>query len=84
MRTDFVAREVVTGLRRNVTMTIAMVLTTAISLALVGTGLLAVRTIDRTEQLYSDRVEVQVALTADVSAAETSAVSATCTSTRSL
>jgi len=47
------------------------VLTTAISLGLVGTGLLAVRTIDRTEQLYSDRVEVQVALTADVSAADT-------------
>ncbi|GAA1178076.1 permease-like cell division protein FtsX [Pseudonocardia alaniniphila] len=68
MRTDFVFREVITGLRRNVTMTIAMVLTTAISLGLVGTGLLAVRTIDRTEQLYSDRVEVQVALTSDVSA----------------
>ena len=71
MRTDFVVREVATGLRRNVTMTVAMVLTTAISLALVGTGLLAVRTIDRTEQLYSDRVEVQVALTADVSVADT-------------
>lgn len=70
MRTDFVVREVATGLRRNVTMTVAMVLTTAISLALVGTGLLAVRTIDRTEQLYSDRVEVQVVLTADVSAAD--------------
>jgi cell division transport system permease protein len=68
VRTDFVFREVITGLRRNVTMTIAMVLTTAISLGLVGTGLLAVRTIDRTEQLYSDRVEVQVALTSDVSA----------------
>jgi cell division transport system permease protein len=71
MRSDFVVREVLTGLRRNVTMTIAMVLTTAISLGLVGTGLLAVRTIDRTEQLYSDRVEIQVALTSDVSAADT-------------
>jgi cell division transport system permease protein len=70
VRSDFVVREVVTGLRRNVTMTIAMVLTTAISLGLVGTGLLAVRTIDRTEQLYSDRVEVQVALTSDISAAD--------------
>ena len=70
MRSDFVVREVVTGLRRNVTMTVAMVLTTAISLGLVGTGLLAVRTIDRTEQLYSDRVEVQVALTSDISAAD--------------
>ena len=70
MRTDFVVHEVVTGLKRNVTMTVAMVLTTAISLGLVGTGLLAVRTIDRTEQLYSARVEVQVALTSDVSAAD--------------
>lgn len=70
MRSDFVVREVLTGLRRNVTMTVAMVLTTAISLGLVGTGLLAVRTIDRTEELYSDRVEVQVALTQDISAAD--------------
>ena len=78
MRTDFVVREVRTGLRRNVTMTVAMVLTTAISLGLVGTGLLAVRTIDRTEQLYSDRVEVQVALTADVSTADTDCSQAVC------
>ena len=59
MRADFVLCEVVTGLRRNLTMTIAMILTTAISLGLLGTGLLAVRTIDRTEQLYCDRVEVR-------------------------
>ncbi|MBC8093933.1 MAG: ABC transporter permease [Pseudonocardia sp.] len=82
MRSDFVVREVLTGLRRNVTMTIAMVLTTAISLALVGTGLLAVRTIDRTEELYSDRVEVQVALTADVSAADTDCSQPICTGLR--
>ncbi len=82
MRTDFVFREVLTGLRRNVTMTIAMVLTTAISLGLVGTGLLAVRTIDRTEELYSDRVEVQVALTADVSAADTDCSQPVCSGLR--
>jgi cell division transport system permease protein len=82
MRTDFVVREVATGLRRNVTMTIAMVLTTAISLGLVGSGLLAVRTIDRTEQLYSDRFEVQVALTADVSAADTDCSQPICTDLR--
>lgn len=70
MRTEFVIREVLNGLRRNVTMTVAMLLTTAISLGLVGTGLLAVRTIDRTEELYSDRVEVQVTLTHDVSTAD--------------
>ncbi|WP_232660315.1 permease-like cell division protein FtsX [Pseudonocardia sp. TRM90224] len=83
MRADFVAREVFTGLRRNVTMTIAMVLTTAISLGLVGTGLLAVRTIDRTEELYSDRVEVQVALTADVSASDTDCTQAICAAVKS-
>ncbi|OLT08992.1 cell division protein FtsX [Pseudonocardia sp. CNS-139] len=84
MRTDFVLREVFTGLRRNVTMTVAMVLTTAISLGLVGTGLLAVRTIDRTEALYSDRVEVQVSLTADVSAADPDCVQPICTNLRTL
>jgi cell division transport system permease protein len=82
VRSDFVAREVFTGLRRNVTMTIAMVLTTAISLGLVGTGLLAVRTIDRTEQLYSDRFEVQVTLTADVSAADPDCSQPICTGLR--
>ncbi|GAA1843626.1 permease-like cell division protein FtsX [Pseudonocardia ailaonensis] len=70
MRTDFVLREVTTGLRRNVTMTVAMVLTTAISLLMVGTGLLAVKTIDATEAVYSDRLEVRVALTQDVSTAD--------------
>ncbi|MFC4949355.1 permease-like cell division protein FtsX [Pseudonocardia sp. GCM10023141] len=84
MRSDFVVREVLTGLRRNVTMTIAMVLTTAISLGLVGTGLLAVRTIDRTEQLYSDRVEVQVALTADVSAADADCSQPICTGIKAI
>ncbi len=63
-------------------MTIAMVLTTAISLALVGTGLLAVRTIDRTEELYSDRVEVQVALSQDVSAADADCSQSVCAGLR--
>ncbi|OLT03673.1 cell division protein FtsX [Pseudonocardia sp. CNS-004] len=82
MRADFVTREVLTGLRRNVTMTIAMVLTTAISLGLVGTGLLAVRTIDRTEQLYSDRFEVQVTLTADISETDLDCSQPICTDLR--
>lgn len=40
MRAQFVGHEVWTGLRRNMTMTIAVVATVAISLALFGTGLL--------------------------------------------
>ena len=42
MRASFVFSEVLTGLRRNITMTIAMILTTAISLGLLGGGLLVV------------------------------------------
>jgi len=84
MRSDFVVREVLTGLRRNVTMTVAMVLTTAISLGLVGTGLLAVRTIDRTEELYADRVEVQVALASDVSANDKDCSQPVCTGIRQI
>ena len=63
MRVNFVLPEVVTGLRRNLTMTVAMILTTAISLGLVGTGLLAVRMIDRTEEIYYDKVQVSITRT---------------------
>jgi cell division transport system permease protein len=70
MRFNFLVREVVTGLRRNVTMTVAMILTTAISLGLLGTGLLAVHTIDQTEQVYGDRLELVISLTLDVSTSD--------------
>jgi cell division transport system permease protein len=67
MRASFVFSEVVTGLRRNVTMTVAMIITTAISLGLLGGGLLIVRLIDKMSEIYYDRVEVAVFLTEDVS-----------------
>src|SRR3979411_398250 len=62
MRASFVFSEVVTGLRRNVTMTIAMVITTAISLSLLGGGLLIVRVIDKMQTIYHDAVGVSVYL----------------------
>jgi len=67
MRASFVLSEVFTGLRRNITMTIAMIITTAISLGLLGAGLLVVQMTNKTEQIYFDRVEVAVFLTNDVS-----------------
>lgn len=67
MRASFLFSEVTTGLRRNLTMTIAMVLTTAISLALFGAGLLVVQMAGKTQQIFLDRVEVQVFLTEDIS-----------------
>lgn len=68
MRFSFLLNEVLTGLRRNVTMTTAMILTTAISIGLFGGGLLVVRLADQSRNIYLDRVETQVFLTDDVSA----------------
>ena len=68
MRFSFLLNEVLTGLRRNITMTIAMILTTAISIGLFGGGLLVVRLADQSRNIYLDRVESQVFLTNDVSA----------------
>jgi cell division transport system permease protein len=68
MRASFVFSEVLTGLRRNVTMTVAMILTTMISLALLGGGLLVVRMIDKTQSVYQEEVDVNVNLTNDISA----------------
>lgn len=68
MRFGFLINEVVTGLRRNITMTVAMILTTAISIGLFGGGLLVVRLADQSRDIYLDRVESQVFLTNDVSA----------------
>lgn len=68
MRFGFLFSEVLTGLRRNVTMTVAMVLTTAISIGLFGGGLLVVRLADHSRHIYLDRVETQVFLTDDISA----------------
>ncbi|HKI40742.1 MAG: permease-like cell division protein FtsX [Mycobacterium sp.] len=68
MRFGFLLNEVLTGLRRNVTMTAAMILTTAISIGLFGGGLLVVRLAEHSRAIYLDRVETQVFLTEDVSA----------------
>jgi cell division transport system permease protein len=68
VRFGFLINEVLTGLRRNVTMTVAMILTTAISIGLFGGGLLVVRLADNSRAIYLDRVETQVFLTEDVSA----------------
>ncbi len=83
MRAAFLANEVVTGLRRNVTMTIAMILTTAISLGLLGGGLLVVRLADQSRNIYLDRVESQVFLTPDVSANDPSCDGEACKALRS-
>jgi cell division transport system permease protein len=62
MRVNFVLSEVTTGLRRNLTMTVAMILTTAICLGLGGTALLIANMIGEMKQIYYDKVQVSIFL----------------------
>ena len=66
MRVNFVLSEVAAGLRRNLTMTVAMILTTGISLGLMGTGLLIANMIGDMREIYYDKVQVSIYLTDDV------------------
>ena len=74
MRVNFVLSEVATGLRRNLTMTVAMILTTAISLGLMGTGLLIAGMISDMKEIYYDKVQVSIFLTEDVTDEQRSAI----------
>src|SRR5450631_2241786 len=62
MRAQFVLQEVWTGLRRNLTMTVALVVVVAISLSLLGTGLLFVKQVDNTRTYWQGRVQLSIYL----------------------
>jgi cell division transport system permease protein len=73
MRSQFVLHEVWIGVRRNLTMTIALVVVVAISLSLLGTGLLFVKQVDQTRTFWQGRVQLSIYLCTKTS------VSPTCT-----
>ena len=62
MRSNFVFQEIWVGLRRNLTMTVALVVVVAISLSLLGTGLLFVKQVDTTRTYWQSKVEISVYL----------------------
>jgi cell division transport system permease protein len=62
MRVQFVLHEVWIGLRRNLTMTIALVVVVAISLSLLGTGLLFVQQVNKTRAYWQGRVQLSIYL----------------------
>lgn len=64
----YVFRQAFTGLGRNITMTVALIITTAISLALLATGFLVTNMTEKTKEIYLGRVEVMVQLDDDISA----------------
>jgi cell division transport system permease protein len=74
MRVNFVLSEVATGLRRNLTMTVAMIITTAISLGLMGTGLLIAGMITEMKEIYYDKVQVSIFLADDVTDEQRAAI----------
>ena len=62
MRSNFVFQEIWVGLRRNLTMTVALIVVVAISLSLLGTGLLFVKQVNSTRTNWQSKVEISVYL----------------------
>lgn len=62
MRANFVVSEVTTGLRRNLTMSVAMIITTAISLGFFGAALLLGHEVGAMKDVYFDKLQVSVYL----------------------
>jgi cell division transport system permease protein len=67
MRAKFVAQEVRIGLRRNLTMTFAVMITVAISLTLLGIGLLANSQVKVMKDYWYDKIEVSIFLCGSLS-----------------
>ncbi|HEY1822813.1 MAG TPA: permease-like cell division protein FtsX [Trebonia sp.] len=62
MRSNFVFQEIWVGLRRNLTMTVALIVVVAISLSLLGTGLLFVKQVEATQTYWQSKVQISVYL----------------------
>jgi cell division transport system permease protein len=66
MRAKYVLAEVLVGLWRNVTMTIAMIITMVVSLSMLGASLLLYLQVDKMKTFYYEQVEVSIYLKPDV------------------
>ncbi|HEX6682051.1 MAG TPA: permease-like cell division protein FtsX [Candidatus Limnocylindrales bacterium] len=66
MRAKYVLAEVLVGLWRNVTMTIAMMITMTVSLSMLGASLLMYVQVDKMKTFYYQQVEVSIYLKNDV------------------
>ncbi|MEV2277623.1 permease-like cell division protein FtsX [Nocardiopsis sp. NPDC049922] len=70
MRAQFVLSETWIGLRRNLTMTVAVITTVAISLALFGGGLLVNQQVTEMRNFWDQRITLTVYMCNDISPAE--------------
>lgn len=74
MRAKYVLTEVFVGLWRNVTMTIAMIITMAVSLTMLGASLMLYLQVGDMKAFYYDKVQVSVFLNTDLSPEATQAL----------
>jgi len=66
MRLKYVLNEVLIGLWRNVTMTIAMMITLSVSLTMLGASTLMYLQVGQMKDFYYAKIEVSIFLTADI------------------
>ena len=76
IKVEYVARETATNLKRNFTITLATVMTVAVSLALVGASLMAQQGVERATKRWQGNIEFIVFLNPGASQEQTEAVGA--------
>jgi cell division transport system permease protein len=69
-RLKYVLNEVLVGLWRNVTMTVAMIITMSVSLTMLGASVLMYMQVDRMKSYYYGEIEVSIFLRTDVTEAQ--------------
>ena len=74
MRFKYVLNEVLVGLWRNVTMTVAMIITMSVSLTMLGASVLLYMQVDQMKNYYYGAIEVSIFLRSDVTDAQRSAI----------
>ncbi|XVV13744.1 permease-like cell division protein FtsX [Actinoplanes sp. CA-131856] len=74
MRLKYVLNEVLVGLWRNVTMTVAMIITMSVSLTMLGASVLLYLQVDQMKDYYYGNIEVSIFLRSDVTEAQRQAI----------
>ncbi|GAA3347820.1 permease-like cell division protein FtsX [Amorphoplanes nipponensis] len=80
MRFKYVLNEVLVGLWRNVTMTIAMIITMSVSLTMLGASVLMYMQVDQMKNYYYGEIEVSIFLREDVTDAQRATIEQAITS----
>jgi cell division transport system permease protein len=74
MRLKYILNEVLVGLWRNVTMTVAMIITMSVSLAMLGASVLLYMQVDQMKSYYYGEIEVSVFLKSDITDTQRQAI----------